>query len=258
MKSVWLSVLNVPEQEARGVIQKMQTYGLSCSGHQWTDNTKEMAWMGPKEVLCGPQVAFWAILAAKATLMKPETRYGLSLLALCVQAERGEGFPIVILQTDEEAIGAEDLPTPLRRAVVLPADGAGTPAKLVAKAHAKTPEFQSAYRFDMVGDPQLGQWFEVRPTRDSWPGIIFGIDDGEIKFQAVGPSGELPKTSTLNYPMQGLEIDYCETKFTAWAVRNELSIDTSYFVKVDGAPGALLFGPFSEESETEMYRVCLK
>jgi hypothetical protein len=50
-----------------------------------------------------------------------------------------------------------------------------------------------------VGNEQLGQWLEVRPTGDAWPGVTFGVDEGEILFQAVGPSGQLPKTSVLKH-----------------------------------------------------------
>ena len=258
MKAVWLTSLGVPDHDVRLWIQKMQTYGLDCTGHQWKDDNQGMAWLGSKEELCRPQTAFWAVMGATEALFNPDTRYGLSMLALCLQAKRGPGFPIVILQTDRDVISAEKLPTPLQHAIVLPAADKATPAKLVAKAHAKAPELQGAYHLDMVGNPQFGQWFEVRPTAGVWPGAIFAVDEGEIKFQAVGPSGGLPKTSTLNYPMQGLRIDFNDKHYTAWAVRNDITTEHSYYVKVAGTPAGLLFGAFSEESETQMYHVQLK
>lgn len=258
MKTIWLSALTTPEQTVQMVMNKLNTYGLASTGHRWQDDLQGMAWLGPKDELCHPRCAFWAIMGAREALLKPETRYGLSLLALCVQAKRGQGFPIVVLQTQGEPLTTAELPTFLRHALILPAADAGTPAKLVAKAHAKTPDFPTAYDIDMVGNPNFGQWFEIRPSRDTWPGAIFGIDEGEINFQAVGPSGELPKTSTLNYPMQGLKIESGGKTYTAWAVRNPVGQGASYFVKVTGAPGHLLFGAFSEESETEMYRIALK
>ncbi|MDA8142344.1 MAG: hypothetical protein M0036_27165, partial [Desulfobacteraceae bacterium] len=216
------------------------------------------AWLWPKEEICKPQCAFWVILGSREALLKPETRFGLSLLAFCVHAKRGLGFPIVVLQTEGASLAAAELPTALQRALILPAGDAGTPAKLVAKAHAKAADLPSAYYLDMVGNPHFGQWFEIRPAAGTWPGVIFGVDEGEISFQAVGPSGELPKTSTLNYPMQGLKIEVDGKNFSAWAVRNEVGNGSSYYVKVSGAPANLLFGAFSEESEAEMYRVALK
>lgn len=258
MKSVFVSALTVPEQEVRGLMGKLKTYGLEPAAHQWSDDLGAMAWMGPKEHLCQPQCAFWAIMGAREALLKPETRYGLSLLALCVQARRGPGFPIVLLRTGPEPLVAADLPAPLQRAIILSAADAGTPAQLVAKAHAKAPDLPAAYYLDMVGNPQFGQWFEVRPTSDEWPGIIFGVDAGEIKFQAVGPSGQLPTTSTLNFPMQGLQMEFKGRNFTAWAVRNAISPATAFYIKVEGAPATLLFGPFSEEGQTDMYSIALK
>lgn len=258
MKTIWLSAVAVEEAAVQALMKKLHTYGLSCTGHRWQDDLQAMAWMGPRDELCNPQCAFWAVMGSREALLKPETLYGLSLLALCVQARRGAGFPVVILQTEGESLTIDALPTPLQRALILPAADTGTPAKLVAKVHAKAPDLPAAYYFDMVGNPQFGQWFEVRPTRDSWPGIIFAVDEGEIAFQAVGPCGELPKTSTLNYPMQGLKIEIGDKAYTAWAVRNEVGGESAYYVKVTGTPSNLLFGAFSEVSETEMYRICLK
>jgi hypothetical protein len=258
MKNVWLSALAVPEQQVRGLLQKLHTYGLKPSAHEWRNDNAAMAWMGPKEALCAAQCAFWAIMGAKPAFVKPETRYGLSLLALCVQSVRGRGFPIVILQTDAEPMTGAELPTPLQGALILPAADAGTPAKLVAKAHSQPPVLPAAYHFDMVGNPQLGQWFSLRPNEGEWSGVIFGVDEGEIKFQAVGPTGSLPATSTLNYPMQGLKIELKGREYTAWGVRNSVTPDTAYYVKVEGTPGALIFGGFSEESEAEMYALDLR
>lgn len=258
MKHVWLSALTVPEQEARAMLQKLKAYGLNPSGHAWRDDNAAMAWLGPREELCAEGCAFWAIMGPAATFANPETRYGLSLLALCVQSHRGPGFPIVVLQTDTAPLPAAELPMPLQRALILPAADAGTPAKLVAKVHTPAAALPPAYFFDMAGDARVGQWFEVHPTQGQWPGIIFGVDEGEIKFQAVGPAGSLPATSTLNYPMQGLKIDAQGRTFTAWAVRNAITPDTAYYVKVEGTPAALLFGAFSEESEAEMHIIGLR
>jgi hypothetical protein len=258
MKSVWLSALENTEQEAKTILQKLKTYGLAFSGHQWRDDNQKMAWAGPLEELSGPQCALWVVMGTAPSFLKHETRYGLSLLALCIQARRGAGYPMVILQTDAEALSAEDLPTPLQRADVLPAGLAGTPAKLVAKVHAKAVDPMSEYYIDMVGNQQFGQWFEVRPARGEWPGMIFGVDEGQITFQAVGPSGQLPTNSTLHYPMQGLRIEFGDRTYSAWAVRNRISTEHSYYVKVEGFPKSIVFGAFSENDETEMHHIELK
>ena len=258
MKSFGLTSLGGTEQAARIMMKKMQTYGLACTGHVWKENLQDMGWLAPKDELCKPENAFWAIMGPPEAFTHADTRYGLSLLALCLQARKGKGFPIVILQTAGDLMSAQMLPTPLQHAIVFSATDAATPAKLVAKAHLQVPDLKSEYYLDMVGNPQFGQWFEVHPAEGEWPGIIFGVDEGEIKFQAVGPAGGLPKTSTLNYPMQGLHIEFIGKRYTAWSVRNGITVDRSYFVKVEGAPAAILFGAFSEESEAQMYHIELK
>jgi hypothetical protein len=116
----------------------------------------------------------------------------------------------------------------------------------------------AAYTLDMVGNEQLGQWLQVQPTGDGWPGVIFGVDAGEIVFQAVGPAGQLPEKATLNYAMQGLKLELGGVEYTAWAAQNEVTAESAYFVKVNGTPKTLLFGPYAEDSEAELYVVRLQ
>ena len=111
---------------------------------------------------------------------------------------------------------------------------------------------------DLHGNEQIGQWFEIRPTQSTWKGIIFGVSDGEIKFQAVGPAGSLPAKTELNYPMQGLRLEMSGKEYTAWAVQNELLPEISYYVKVDGFPESILFGQYSSEEETDVCTVRFK
>jgi len=257
MKAIWLSALDKDEAAVQKVMGQFKVYGIEMQGHFWQNDNAKMGWLAPKDELLKPDIAMWAILASHQELENSDLRYGLSLLALTVQAQKGIGFPMVILQTEGDPITAEELPDPLRRALVLPAGNAATPAKLVAKVHATPPSLPCAYQLDMVGNEQLGQWLQVFPADDSWPGIIFGVDIGEILFQAVGPPGKLPQKATLNYAMQGLKLEMGDSEFTAWATRNEISCKSAYFVKISGAPKTLLFGPYSEEGAAEMFTVHL-
>jgi len=257
MKSIWLSALKKDETAVQKVMAQFKNYGLELQGHFWQNDNPKMGWLAPRDELLKADVAMWAVLASRAELEDSDLRYGLSLLALTVQAQKGMGFPIVILQTEGDSITAPELPDPLQRALVMPAGNAATPAKLVAKVHAKPPSLPAAYRLDMVGNEQLGQWLQVYPTVDTWPGIIFGVDAGEIVFQAVGPPGKLPQKTTLNYPMQGIKLEMGGVEFSAWATRNEISGDNAYFIKISGAPNTIVFGPYSEEGEAEMYTLRL-
>jgi hypothetical protein len=257
MKSIWLSALVKDEAAVQKVMGQFKAYGIELQGHFWQNDNAKMGWLAPKDELLRPEVAMWAILGSRQELEKSDLRYGLSLLALAVQARKGFGFPIVILQSEGNPITTAELPDPLQRALVLPSGNPATPAKLVAKVHAKTPSLPAAYHLDMVGNEQLGQWLQVYPDAATWPGIIFGVDAGEILFQAVGTPGKLPQKATLNYAMQGLKLEMGGTEFTAWATQNEISDESAYFVKISGTPGTILFGPYSEQGEAEMYTLRL-
>ncbi len=257
MKAIWLSALKKDEAVVQKTMAQFKTYGLQLQGHFWQNDNAKMGWLAPKDELLKADAAMWVILGSRQELHNSELRYGLSLLALTVQAQKGTAFPIVILQTEGDPLASEELPTPLQGALVLPAGGAATPAKLVAKFHAKPPSIPAAYHLDMVGNEQLGQWLQIYPTAHAWPGIIFAVDAGEIVFQAVGPPGKLPKKTTLNFAMQGLKLEMDGAAFTAWATQNPISGENAYFIKINGAPKTLLFGPYTEEGAVEMYTVRL-
>ena len=258
MKSIWLSALHKDEAAVQKTMSQMKTYGLNVLGHFWQDDNAKMAWDAALDEMLDAKSTLWIILGKREDLLNEEIRYGLSMMALCLQAREGAGFPMIVLQEGMPLLKAEELPSPLQRAVVMDASSAATPAKIVAKTHAAAPDLPAIYHFDMVGSPQFGQWFEIRPTADSWPGMIFGVDQGDIRFQAVGPVGKLPNKTTLEYAMQGLKVEVGEKAYTAWAVRNAITPEQSYFVKVEGTPGSMIFGAFSEDAETELFVVHLK
>jgi hypothetical protein len=258
MKKLWLSSLVSSEDVVKKLMGQLKTYGLDANGHFWEDNLEKVAWMKPREELMDTQVVLWAILGSEKDFRNPAFRYGLSLLALTVQAQRGLNFPMVLLQTEGEPIPPDLLTTPLKGADVLSASSAVLGAKLVAKAHATPKQISPEYHIDIYGNEHIGQWFEIRPLHSAWPGAMFGVDGGEIAFHAVGPGGKLPSKSVLNYPMEGLKLNLGEKEYTAWAAQNELNPETSYFVKVDGFPESIVFGPYSTEEAADVYVIELK
>jgi len=257
MKTVWISSLVKAEDVVKKLIGQLKTYGLAANGHFWEDDLDKMAWIGPRKELLDGETSLWAILGSADNFQESSVRYGLSLLATTVQAQKGHSFPIVILLT-EGGLEPETLPTSLRDAQVLPLTDSGLGAKLVAMVHRPATKIDSEYRLDVYGNAQIGQWFEVGPGEGTWSGAMFGVSNGDITFQAVGPKGSLPSQSTLNYPMQGLKMALGKKEFTAWAVKNQIEAASSYFVKVEGHPECILFGAFSDEEHTDVFVVDLK
>jgi len=258
MKKIWLTSLGASEDLVKKLISQMKTYGLEVNGHFWKDDLEKVAWMGARDELLDSKIALWGILTSDEDLLKPAIRYGLSLLAITVQAQRGLNFPILILQTKGEPISSEKLTTPLVGVGVLSVSDSGLGAKLVAKVHRSAREISSEYRLDTYGSAQIGQWFEIGPENASWPGSMFGVAGANIAFHAVGPKEKLPSQSVLNYPMKGLKLNLGEKEYEAWAVQNELDTETSYFVKVEGFPESIVFGPYSTEEAADVYVVKLK
>ena len=258
MKTIWLTSIGSSQEPVKQLMSQMKTYGIEVQGHFWKDDLKKMAWMAARENLLDTNVSMWGIVGSDEELLIPDTLYGLSLLAITVQAQRGLHFPIMILQTQGELVSSEQLSTPLKGADVLSVSGGGIEAKLVAKVHAPPKPVSAEYYLDMYGNEQIGQWFEVRPAQSSWPGVMFGVTGAEIAFHAVGPAGSLPSKTTLNYPMQGLKLEMGDKEYTAWATQNELNAETSYFVKVEGYPDSIVFGPYSTEKAADVFMVRLK
>jgi hypothetical protein len=258
MKTIWATSLVSSEETVKNLFTQMKTYGIDVKGHFWKDDLEKMVWMGAREELIKPDVPLWIILASGENLQNPSLRYGLSLLTITVQAKKGLSFPILILLTEGEKPSAETLPTPIKGVEWLSLNDPGLSAKVVAAVHTPSKKIELDYRIDIYGNPQIGQWFEVGPRNTTWSGVMFGVDEGEIAFHGVGPKGNLPSKSVLNYPSEGLKLTMGEKEYTAWAVQNEIDQETSYFVKVNGYPESIIFGPLSDKEDAEVYSMKIK
>ena len=258
-KVVWITILNKEKDDARArkLHQTVATYGLQPEGHFWQDNLEQMAWAAPREELVKKETALWIILGSAEDLEKESVRYGLSLLSLMVQTQKGHGFPIMIALTGGEIEAG--LPTPLKAADILSSDQASLGAKIVAKANMPLQQVETEYRLDIFAVPGIGQWFEVGPAKGhDWPGVMFGVCGAEINAHGVGPCQKLPEKSIVEYPMKGLELGLGESQYTAWAVKNKLTGDDSYYLRVKDFPSSILFGPMSEGDDAEVFVVTLK
>lgn len=258
MKTLWLSSLTSSHDQIQRVMSLMKDYGVELKGHFWEDDIEKMAWIGPREELVKPDTSLWLILASQKELAVPSIRYGLSMLALTVQAKKGISFPIVLLGIEAEPLKTETLPTPLKGGSLLSFDDPSLAAKLVAAVHASAGNIPVEYRLDVYADPRIGQWFEVGPQGAAWSGALFGVSGAEITFHGVGPQGSLPSQSVLNYPVKGLKVSFGQMDYGAWAVQNEIDSHTSYFIQVKGCPGSIMFGPFSKEQNAEVYVVAMQ
>jgi len=258
MKKVWMTSLGSDEEKVQALMIQFKTYGLEVDGHFWKNDLKGFAWIEPRSNLIDPDVAIWLISGSAEEVLAVDNLYGLSLLTIAVQAQRGHNFPIMILQSEGQMLDTDQLSTPLKGVNVLMDSDTALGAKIVAKVHTTSSPIPSEYLLDIYANEQLGQWFEIRPVSSNWPGVMFGVSEAEIAFHAVGPKGQLPSKTVLNYPMQGLKIQMGEKEYLAWAAQNEIDPETSYFVKVDGNPDSIIFRPYSEAAAADVFAVKLK
>ena len=250
MKTVWISALKEDQPRVAAITQLLKRYGLDCKGHFWADAPEKMAWRLAADALQEARADTWLVLIDDEAIKKPSIRYALSLMAGALNQQRGLQFPIITLWNSTPLANAA-LPQLMRRADVLLESTSTWPAKIVAKANMAARAQFLDYRFDVLGDDRLGQWFEVGPVEGVWDGVVFGVtgEGAEITFQAVGPKGVLPEKSILEFAQEGMLIKAGENDFTAMAVRNKVTAGESYFARVKGCPAAVLFMPYSDDSD---------
>lgn len=256
-KKIWTTMLEKDEAKGRALFEAVHRYGMAAGGHFWTDDLDKMQWAGAFSELAKPDTALWLVKGTAASFAAPSVRYGLSMLALMVQALKGYGFPVVLV-CEGAPLMPDTLPTPFKGAI-LAADDASLMAKLVAKANTPQPAVEPGYRLDIHPLPGVGQWFEVGPAvGHAWKGVLFGADGAEVDAHGVGPRGTVPERAVLEYPMKGVRFTLGERTFDAWAVQNGLDENASYYVRVKGSPQAVAFGELPEGDEGEMFVVGLK
>jgi hypothetical protein len=252
MKKVWITALERDEARVSLMLKIVKQYGLDGNGHFWVDDLKNMAWLSIRDELLDVSNVMWIILTSGEGISKDVTRFGLSLLALSIQAKRGNAFPIALVET-KGPVDIEALPTPLQGSNALSMNDPSIGAKLIAQASLPTAKVTLEYRLDIHAHPALGLWFEVGPGRGyTWSGALFGVEGGEIDSHGIGPSGSLPEKAVLEHPMKGLKLQLGDKKFIAWAVQNKLKDDTSYYVRIQKTPVTALFGSHAQEDDIEV------
>lgn len=253
MKQVWITSLDKDPKVISPLLALAKQYGLGADGHFFTDDPAKLAWQPPLEKLIDPAVSLWIIVGS------PEpppagVGYGLSLLALSLGLRRN---PTPILWLDPGGtLQAHQLPTVLQHATVLPLHAPTLGAKIVASANRVVAPSAAPYRLAVHANEGYGTWLEIGPVSETWDGSMVGVaGEGRLTFQGVGPAGKLPQKTVLEYPQQGLTLKLGEQEYNTWAVRNRITTETSHFVKLDGTPTAVLFGPFAADDQAEVFVV---
>jgi hypothetical protein len=250
MKKVWITALDKNEEEVQRIIAALKKYGLDVNGSFWLDDPKRMAWASVLDEMKASDV--WVIVGSPETFARPSIRFGLSMLALCVQCKKGSGFPIILSPSGGE-LAAESLPVPLRGAEILSSALPGFGPRVVSSANMPLKKRDAEYRVCPHPLPGIGLWFEVGPAGMDWQGAFFGVHGAEIDFHGVGPANGIPERAVLEYPVRGMKMMLGDKEISAWGIRNRLDVSSSYYVRVQGEPEAILFGPYPDGDEIDAH-----
>ncbi|MBF0200995.1 MAG: hypothetical protein HQK66_06740 [Desulfamplus sp.] len=150
--------------------------------------------------------------------------------------------------------GIQELPTALKGAEIIPMGEKTLGAKLAARANTPVKNIPMEYRMDIHANPGYGIWFELGPQgADIWDGVLAGGLESDVNAHGIGPAGSLPLKTVLEYQMQGLKLQFNDNTFSAWAVKNRIDKNSSYYVRFKDNPGALVFGPLPGDGEEGLF-----
>lgn len=251
-KKVWISALSRDEKSVQAVMAVCKRYALAADGHFWSDDVEKMSWVEAVPALKNNDVALWAIIGRPEDFARDKTRFGLSLLTIAARARRKVQLPVLIISTDGD-ISADSLPAALRDADIVPIAGSTLGAKLVSRSSQAPQPAATDYRLNVHGLPGIGLWFEIGPSSLNWQGVMAGVNGAIIDAHGVGPAYGIPERAVLEYPIKGMKIQLGDARFDTWAVKNNLDSSQSYYVRCQGMPKSLLFGPFSDDDEAEVH-----
>ena len=252
-KKIWITSLS----REKGSIQKLlglaKKYGLAPDGHFWVDDIKKMAWQAPQENLVSKGTSLWVISCCQKDLESESVRYGLSLLCLCLQNKKGIGFPVLFASTDD-GLTSDILPTPFKGAEIIGINDKSLGAKLTARANTPVKKIPTEYRIDIHANTAYGIWFELGPGKgETWNGVLAGGLKSEVNAHGVGPAGSLPLKTVLEYQMHGIKLQFGGDEFSAWAVKNKIDENNSYYVRFEDTPGTILFGQMPDDEDEAIF-----
>jgi len=250
-KKVWITMVSKNEEKARSINNLITSYGVGVEGHFFNEKKQYEKWHLAVEEIVNKDNGLWVIYGNKKDILNKDIIKHLSLLALSVQAVKGDNFPIMILSSDD--ISAV-LPFPLKQTIILKPDNPSLGAKITAKVHMPVKKDNRPFYINLLSLENIGLWMEINPRKKGWEGFIAGVaKPSSIKALGIGDKGKIPEKAVLEYPMRDMELETSGKEFTAWSAKNSITENKSIFIKIDNIPDSVLFGEFKDESNPELY-----
>ncbi len=255
-KKLFITVL-ADDPELSGFIgQTAMKYGIDPIGGVWREEPGKPVWGDAADLIVKNAADGWLLAGRGAEWSADSKRRGHVALAALRAANRlGGGLTLFSLL---EPAGGE-LPTPLAGAIAV--DRAKLGARLAAKLGVLAAKAAAEYFFDVHPLP-AGDGFvaEIGPAGGGeWRGALFAVSGGgEITHHSFGPRGSVPERGVVEYPLKGVKLEAEGREFVGWGVANRLGGGDSYFLRVMGEPGRVLFGALPEGGAAELFTVSLE
>lgn len=232
-------------------VAALDSAGFEVFGSRWVDDPHKHAWAELAAGLSPTESCdVWVIAGRKADFDSPTSRWGLSLAVATVRSKRGGQPPHMLLVGLDFAPKAEELPTPLRKHVLI--DGSKSWAAKVALATQKKPPVArpEGFHLDAIGHPHIGLWIIVAPAEGEWKGVMLGVSDGaKIQQHGVGNRDELPRDTVLEFPIDEVQAEVKGVEFVGCACKNTIDATKAYYVQVQGRPTRLFVGGYPGDDD---------
>ena len=256
---VWIIVIGEEAKIiASPVSASLQHYGLQTKGQFWPIGEKQ-AWLASSENAAQENAGLIVVVASQEQYASESIRRDLALFRLNLQSKLKRHIDGFVHLFGESHL-KDDSPA-LKTATKMSILGDWTlveDAKWVAKAVARlhVPNKPSLpYQIQLYAQEKIGVWLEIRP-RNNMPvsGFILGVagNEAKISFHAVGISGLLPEKTINEYEFKGMKFETAGLEFEAWGLRNQIQVNESYYVRLEGEPNAIAVGSMPGEELEEV------
>lgn len=260
-RCAWIIGIGDVEPVAQIVAAQLKPYGLTIKGQKWPVGEKQ-PWLASAQEAAGAGGQVVIVVASTKDYNNPSLRGELGLFRIMLQTFLKQPVSGFVILTDPT--NTLDTSPPIGGMNILEdwevVSGTTWPAKVIARLHAPR-KLTWPIKIEMIAQENLGVWLSINPKPGStMKGCMVGVsgNNADISFHAVGPAGKLPERSINEFELKGIEFEFNDLQFKAWALQNTLTSEDAYYVRLEGAPNVIAVGQLPEGEIEDLSLLYLK